>query len=161
MDLKSLSKKAFGICQNKIKKMVKFYIDDIPEKFPHIHTEPNALEHILINLLINAAQAANKEDFSIKLSAMKGETWLDHTIIEVADNGCGIDAENIAHIFDPFFSTKAPNDGTGMGLYVCHDLVTGLGGRIEVETEVGKYSTFRVILPDLERRSELRDEERI
>lgn len=161
VDLKALSKKAFSICQNKIKKMVKFYIDDIPEEFSQIYTEPNALEHILINLLINAAQASNKEDSSIKLRAMTGETWLDHTIIEVTDNGCGIDAENITHIFEPFFSTKAPNDGTGLGLYVCHDLVTGLGGRIEVETEVGKYSTFRVILPDMERRSEHRDQKRI
>ncbi|RJP79605.1 MAG: PAS domain S-box protein [Desulfobacteraceae bacterium] len=161
VDLKALSKKAFDICRSKLKRTVQFYIDDIPETFPQIHTEPNALEHILINLLMNAAQASDKADSLIKLSAMTGETWLDHTIIEVTDNGCGIDAENIAHIFDPFFSTKAPNDGTGLGLYVCHDLVTGLGGRIEVETEVGKYSTFRVILPDMERRSENRVEEKI
>ncbi len=161
VDLKALSKKAFDICRNKLKKTGQFYIDDIPEEFPQIYTEPNSLEHILINLLINAAQASDKVDSSIKVSAMTGETWLDHTIIEVTDNGCGIDAENIGHIFDPFFSTKAPNAGTGLGLYVCHDLVTGLGGRIEVETEVGKYSTFRVILPDMERRSEHRDQEGI
>ena len=60
-------------------------------------------------------------------------------------------------IFDPFFSTKPVNEGTGLGLYVCHDLVEGLGGRIEVESEVGEYSTFRVILPDVERRGKVRE----
>jgi PAS domain S-box-containing protein len=160
VDLKAISKKAFDICRIKLKRTIQFYMDDIPEEFPKIYTEPNALEHILINLLMNAAQASNKEDSSIRLRAMTGKTWLDHTVIEVTDNGCGIKAEDIAHIFDPFFSTKSPSDGTGLGLYVCHDLVTGLGGRIEVETEVGKYSTFRVILPDMERRSEHRDQEK-
>lgn len=131
-------------------------MNDIPENFPQIHTDPIALEQILINLLINAAQAADKEDSWTRLSATTGRTWLDHVIIEVKDNGCGIDEKNIDHIFDPFFSTKTPSEGTGLGLYVCHDLATGLGGRIEVETKTGEFSTFRVILPDMDRRKEKR-----
>jgi signal transduction histidine kinase len=50
-------------------------------------------------------------------------------------------------IFDPFFTTKPAPMGTGLGLYVCHNLIQGLGGRIEVESEPGKGSTFRVFLP--------------
>jgi polar amino acid transport system substrate-binding protein len=156
IELPAVLEKATAICRIKVKKTVKSFTVDIPQDFPPIHTDPIALEQILINLLMNAAQAADKEDSWTRLSAAIGRTWLDHIIIEVKDNGCGIDKKNIDHIFDPFFSTKTPTDGTGLGLYVCHDLVAGLGGRIEVETKAGEFSTFRVILPDMERRKEVR-----
>ena len=55
-------------------------------------------------------------------------------------------------IFDPFFTTKSEESGTGLGLYICYDLVNALGGRIEVESEPAKGTLFRVILPDKERR---------
>ncbi len=154
IDLAAVAEKAVAICREKIKKTVKSFTLDIPENFPRIHADPMALEQILINLLINAAQAADKEDSWVRLSAAAGRAWLDHTIIEVTDNGCGIAAENMNRIFDPFFSTKTPAEGTGLGLYVCHNLVTGFGGRIEVESAVGEFSTFRVIIPDIERRKE-------
>ncbi|MBA4369039.1 MAG: hypothetical protein C0403_15525 [Desulfobacterium sp.] len=156
IDLTSVVEKAVSICRAKVKKMVKSLIVDIPEDFKQINTDPIALEQILINLLINAAQSADKEDSWIRLSAAMGNNWLDHTIIEVKDNGCGIDEKNIDHIHDPFFSTKTQDEGTGLGLFVCHNLIASLGGRIEVETKVGEFSTFRVLIPDLDRRREQR-----
>ena len=77
-----------------------------------------------------------------------GNTWRDHLIIEISDNGCGMDKETKGKIFDPFFTTKGPEEGTGLGLYVCHNLIEGLGGRIEVESEPGQGSSFRIMLPD-------------
>ncbi|UCF89845.1 MAG: HAMP domain-containing histidine kinase, partial [Desulfobacterales bacterium] len=71
----------------------------------------------------------------------------EHAVIEVSENGCGMDEVTRDKIFDPFFSTKSPRDGTGLGLYVCHTLVEGLKGRIEVESAPGQGSVFRVILP--------------
>jgi two-component system NtrC family sensor kinase len=59
-------------------------------------------------------------------------------------------------IFDPFFTTKLPPEGTGLGLYVCHNLVEGMGGRIEVESKLGEGTTFIIILPDKERREKPR-----
>jgi two-component system NtrC family sensor kinase len=59
-------------------------------------------------------------------------------------------------IFDPFFTSKSRSDGTGLGLYVCYNLTEAMRGRIEVESEPGKGSTFRVILPDKERRRKRR-----
>ncbi|UCF91470.1 MAG: PAS domain S-box protein [Desulfobacterales bacterium] len=152
VDLKSVIEKVVAICRAKLASAVKSFEMDIPEGMPGIYTDPYALEQVLINLLVNAAQAADKEDSWIKLNVSLGNSWRDHTIIAVQDNGSGMDEGTRRHIFDPFFSTKAPREGTGLGLYVCHNLVTDLGGRIEVESEPGKGSTFRVILSDKDRR---------
>ncbi len=154
VDLHSVIEKAVSICRSKINKTVKSLHIDIPKDFPQIYTDPYSLEHVLVNLLINAAQAVDKEDSWVKLRAVAGDSWQDKTIIEVQDNGCGIDEEEIKHVFEPFFSTKTPREGTGLGLYVCHELIMGLQGRFEVEALVGEFSTFRVILPDKERRSQ-------
>ena len=83
-------------------------------------------------------------------------SWLNHLILEVSDNGIGMEEKTKEKIFDPFFTTKSLAEGTGLGLYVCQGLVHSLRGRIEVESEPGKGSKFRVILPDKDRRNEKR-----
>ena len=153
VDLKQLMEKINAVAGLEIGQYVKFYEINIPENLPKIYTEPDALEQILTNLLINAAHAADKNDSRVKLDVSKGNTWKEHLIIELSDNGCGMDPETQSKIFDPFFTTKASGQGTGLGLYVCQDLVKGLDGRIEVESEPGRGSVFRVVLPDIERRS--------
>ena len=65
-----------------------------------------------------------------------------------------MDEETKRHIFNPFFTTKSPAEGTGLGLYVCHNLIQGIGGYIDVESEPGHGSTFRVVLPDKDYRKE-------
>jgi signal transduction histidine kinase len=131
-------------------------ITNLPENLPPVWTDPNALEQILLNLLINAAQATEKEDARVELSVEIRDSWLDHSLFEVRDNGSGMDEKDLQKIYDPFFTTKSGSGGTGLGLYVCHSLVESLRGRIEVESEPEKGSTFRVILPDKERRSKKR-----
>jgi signal transduction histidine kinase len=97
---------------------------------------------------MNASQAVDKNHSWVKISAATGNNQRDHTIIEVSDNGCGMDEKTRRHIFNPFYTTKSPVDGTGLGLYVCHNLIQGIGGYIEVESQPGEGSTFRVVLPD-------------
>jgi CheY-like chemotaxis protein len=65
----------------------------------------------------------------------------------VSDTGCGIPADRLERIFDPFFSTKAPGTGAGLGLSICRSIVGALGGEMQVESRVGAGSTFRVLLP--------------
>jgi len=67
--------------------------------------------------------------------------------VSIADTGCGIAAENLKRIFDPFFTSKGVGKGTGLGLSVSHGIVVAHGGAIEVESTVGAGSTFHIYLP--------------
>jgi two-component system, NtrC family, sensor kinase len=125
----------------------KSFVKNIPENLPKIYTEPYAPEQILLNFLVNAAQASDKHDSWIKLKVSVNDGRPDWITIEVSDNGCGIDKEAQLKIFDPFFTTKSQAEGTGLGLYVSHSLAERLNGRIEVESEPDKGSLFRLILP--------------
>ena len=156
IELASLIEKVLAICQVQLKKNVTSFVTNIPENLPRIWSDPAALEQILINLLVNAAQAVDKQDSRVELNVEVHHSWLNHAILEVKDNGAGMDKQTLQKIFDPFFTTKSRTGGTGLGLYVSHNLVQGLGGRIEVESESARGSTFRVILPDKERRSKER-----
>ncbi len=156
VDFKSVIEKVLAICGEKLKSAVKSFEVNIPPDLPQIYIAPYAMEQVLINLLMNAAQAADKEDSRVELIAAIGSTWREHFIIEIIDNGCGIDEKSKIRLFDPFYTTKLPCDGTGLGLYVCHNLVQGIGGRIEVESEPGNGSKFTVILPEKENRQKAR-----
>lgn len=151
-ELQPIIEKAIAIGQGRIKKKIESFEVNIAENLPQIYTDADFLEQALLTLLINAFQAADKESSWVKLNVKKGDTWREHLIIEVSDNGCGMDEETRKKIFDPLFTTKGPKVGTGLGLYVCHNLIEELGGRIDVWSEPIKGSTFRVILPDKERR---------
>jgi len=68
-------------------------------------------------------------------------------LVEVADNGTGIAPEHLPKLFDPFFTTKPVGEGTGLGLSISHGIITGHGGRIEVDSRPGEGTTFRIFLP--------------
>lgn len=145
IDLKQTVEKGVSICIGRIKKSVKNFEMIIPEELPQLLSDPLAIEQIVVNLLINAAQAADKKNSWIKLEIKRQQENENELLIEIHDNGCGMDAETRKKIFDPFFTTKPVGIGTGLGLPIVHRLVTELGGFIEVLSEVGKGSLFRVI----------------
>ncbi|MGD9974072.1 MAG: ATP-binding protein [Desulfatirhabdiaceae bacterium] len=148
VDVKQVVEKGISICLGRINKTVKSFESSIPEGLPEIFTDPLALEQILVNLLINAAQAADKADSRVTLRITGQSEPAREVIMEVSDNGCGMDSETQKKIFDPFFTTKESGVGTGLGLSISHRLVTELGGRIEVQSQLGKGSIFRVRLGD-------------
>jgi len=117
LDIKQVIEKAVAICRGKIEKMVRSLELNIPESLPPILADLETLEQILVNILINAAQAADKEHSWVRLSVKLGNTWPDHLIIEVSDNGCGMDDETTGKIFDPFFTTKGPEAGSRHRLF--------------------------------------------
>ncbi|HEX8822011.1 MAG TPA: PAS domain S-box protein [Archangium sp.] len=108
------------------------------------------LGQVFLNLLINAGHALppglpDRNEVRVRVRGLNAQV-----IIEVTDTGTGIDPAVRDRIFDPFFTTKPVGKGTGLGLSICHGIVTSLGGELSVESELGKGSTFRIILPAAE-----------
>jgi signal transduction histidine kinase len=105
------------------------------------------LGQIFLALVLNANDAFVEPDPERNRITVTMRTEGDHVLVEVRDNGRGIPKEMIDRIFEPFFTTKSAGNGSGLGLYVCSNLVRQLGGRIEVESNVGVGTIFRVRLP--------------
>ncbi len=110
------------------------------------------LAQVFLNLLVNASQAL--PNGTAETNEIRVRTYADpvanRVVCEVADTGSGIAPEILPRIFDPFFTTKPVGEGTGLGLSICRQTIRALGGDIEVETEVGVGTTFRVLLPPAE-----------
>jgi PAS domain S-box-containing protein len=115
---------------------------------PLVDANTGRLGQVLINLLVNAAQAMPERPLAENvIRVVTARDDAGRAVIEVQDNGAGIAPEQRSRIFEPFFTTKPAGVGTGLGLAICREIVTGLEGRIELESDVGKGSTFRVTLP--------------
>lgn len=113
---------------------------DIPE----IDCLPSQLNQVVMNLLVNAAHSivGKRGAIAIRTGREGHNVWL-----EIADDGAGIPEELRSRIFDPFFTTKPIGKGTGLGLSLSYGIVKRHHGRIEVQSEVGKGTMFRVWLP--------------
>ncbi|HEX2675863.1 MAG TPA: ATP-binding protein [Polyangiales bacterium] len=112
-----------------------------------VRANPNRLAQVFLNLLINAAQALPQDAPERNVIRLSVRDEAEHVVVEVHDSGSGIAPEHKARIFDPFFTTKPVGEGMGLGLSVCHSIVTGFGGTIEVDSMPGEGCTFRVRLP--------------
>ncbi|MGO8716257.1 MAG: ATP-binding protein [Smithella sp.] len=113
---------------------------------PVIRGDPVLLQQAFMNMLINSAQALDGN------GVIRVECGPDHTrgtqiIVAIKDTGCGILEEDIPRVFEPFFSTKNAEDGTGIGLSLAYWIIQDHGGRISVESVIGKGSTFTTYLP--------------
>jgi PAS domain S-box-containing protein len=114
---------------------------------PQAAISDGRLAQVLVNLLMNACLAIPEGRFHehfIRVSVRCLKPWI---VIEVTDNGVGMSPETQAHIFEPFFTTRAPGEGMGLGLALCHTIVTEAGGDITVKSEAAKGTTFRIRLP--------------
>jgi signal transduction histidine kinase len=108
-----------------------------------VWSDPYRIRQALINLLTNAVHAVGSEGV-INLAL---EDSAEQVVIAVSDSGPGIPRENLTRIFEPFFSTKSPGEGTGLGLFVTRGIIEKLGGTVTVDSEVGKGATFCIRLP--------------
>jgi len=119
--------------------------NEVPEDLV-LHIDPQRLQEVFLNLIMNAIQAIGEQPGEIRLSA-RVEAQRRRAIISVADTGCGIPPEALEHIFDPFFTLKAEGMGTGLGLSVVYGIVEKHHGKIEVYSELGQGTRFDIILP--------------
>jgi two-component system, NtrC family, sensor kinase len=114
------------------------------ENLPQILGSSNNLQGVWLNLIMNAVDSIQGTKGQIRVrSYLQG----NEIHVSIIDNGQGISKENINRIFEPFFTTKETNRGTGLGLSICHRVIKQHGGNITVDSQVGRGSTFLVIIP--------------
>ena len=115
---------------------------------------PVQIQQIVMNLCANAFHAMREQGGTLTIRLAEADADADggRLSLTVADTGQGIDHDLLDRIFTPFFTTKKPGEGTGMGLSVVHGIVTDLGGEISVQSEPGRGTTFVVLLPSTEAR---------
>ena len=136
--------------------------DDIKEDDIYVWGDPTEIHQVIMNLCKNAIHATidNGGEISVRLddvaldseflSAYPKMTPGRYTHVEIKDTGCGMDEETLEHIYEPFFTTKKPGEGTGMGLSVVHGIVKSHKGILTVDSEVDVGTAFSVFLPIFE-----------
>ena len=119
--------------------------DNHSAPFDSFQTDPDRMNQVLLNLYLNAIEAMDKK--GVLTVSVLGHEGSESIEITVTDTGRGIKAEDVANIFDPYFTTKSA--GTGLGLAISHNIIEAMGGDIKVNSEVNKGTTFTIMLPSL------------
>ena len=135
---------ALRVLHSQYKKYEVNIAEEYAEGLPAVQGNFAQLGQVCMNLINNAIQALKGGEGRIML---KTYTQGGEAVFECVDTGPGIPEEVRQNIFKPFFTTKPVGEGTGLGLYICHQTVEKHGGQIEVESQVGMGTTFRVKLP--------------
>jgi signal transduction histidine kinase/CheY-like chemotaxis protein len=123
---------------------------DLANEEFHVIASAVHIEQVVLNLSVNARDAMpDGGRLTVKTSFVAGKTPEDKgwVLLEVSDTGIGMDAETRAHIFEPFYTTKTRGKGTGLGLALVYGIVDQYGGRIEVDSEPGRGTSFRIFFP--------------
>ena len=141
VDLHAALDSTLNIVRNELKHKAR--IDRRYGNVPEIECLPSRLNQVFLNLVVNAGQSIDGNGtITISTGSDREQAWL-----RVEDTGCGIPPEHLNRLFEPFFTTKPVGQGTGLGLSVSYSIVRKHGGRIEVESEVGRGTRFTVFLP--------------
>jgi NO-binding membrane sensor protein with MHYT domain/nitrogen-specific signal transduction histidine kinase len=127
-------------------------IDDMVAEVPPLAGDAGQLQQVIVNLMTNAAQAIG--DRAGRIAVTLSQTTSGRlgsagagVCLTVADTGCGMDEATLDRVFDPFYTTKAVGDGSGLGLAVAHGIVNSHHGKIEITSTPGQGTEFRIILP--------------
>jgi len=113
-------------------------------KIPVVTADPNKIKQVIINLVMNAVHALGGEGRIILTTCLNKKRQVE---LKISDNGPGIDLENQKQIFAPFFTTKPEGEGTGLGLYICQNIIREHGGKIMLKSAPGEGATFTICLP--------------
>jgi two-component system NtrC family sensor kinase len=132
----------YSFLEYKIKRSRIAFLNKVPGDL-RFTTDVHDFQQLLLNLFINATHAMTKGG-TLEVGGRREDSVI---VIEVSDNGCGIEPDAIGRIFDPFFTTKPPGEGTGLGLWLTYEIIRNYNGDISVESEVGKGSKFIIRFP--------------
>ncbi len=146
LDLREVTESTLRIARNALRQRAR--LEKRLGPVPPVRGGEAYLGQVVLNLLVNAVQAMTSnrpEDNQVVLTTRTDAAG--NAVLEVADNGGGMDADVAERVFEPFFTTKPPGEGTGLGLAVCRSVVESYGGTLSVSSRPGEGSTFRVTLP--------------
>jgi C4-dicarboxylate-specific signal transduction histidine kinase len=146
-DLNEIIRRTVSIIDHKLKLAnveLELQLDEI---LPKIKCDNSQIQQVIVNLVMNASEATHNRVNGNVTVRTAANTNRESIRFEVKDNGDGIPKENLAKIYDPFFTTKGEGKGVGLGLAVVYGIVESHGGDIEVDTKVGEGTIFRVDLP--------------
>ena len=158
MEISSTVLAAINMFRASLKGVINIH-DNINPDCGFVLIDPNQFKHVILNILTNSAYAIEgladsinvdlskiivDADFTLKYSNLKEGEYVK---LDIKDAGKGMDQKTVARIFEPFFTTKDVGQGTGLGLSVAHGIITGCGGEITVDSELGKGTTFSIYLP--------------
>lgn len=163
VNLNQLAQKNLNLFTTAVPKNVKLQLD-LAEYIPYIEADPGQMQQVVMNLILNAAEAIGQELGLVTLSTHVIEVmadggmfpqWVGEPLLpghyvqfDVSDNGCGMDAATLAKIFDPFFSTKKL--GRGLGLAAVLGIVRGHKGAVQIDSEPGSGTVFHLYFPSIE-----------
>jgi signal transduction histidine kinase len=140
--VKELIEQTLSIAWNQIK-----YNCTVEKQFDSnapVKLVPSSFNQVLLNIMVNASHAMEGMEGKLIIHTYDKD---DSVFIDITDTGCGIEEENLNRIFEPFFTTKPVGQGTGLGMSISYEIVTSAGGAIDVQSEVGKGTTFTIRLP--------------
>jgi PAS domain S-box-containing protein len=120
--------------------------EDLAADLPRVMANRGEIEQVVLNVVVNAEQAMRAERGERRLIVRTRPTS-EGAAVHVVDNGPGMSPHQLERIFDPFYTTKDPGEGTGLGLALVHTIIAEHGGNIHVESEIGKGTAFRIDLP--------------
>lgn len=120
-------------------------VEELTREPAPIFTAYDQLLQVFINVFLNAGYAMRQCETPVL--RIKSVVQDDQIVLEISDNGEGIPRKYLEKVFEPFFTTRSGNQGTGLGLWVCHHIVTSLNGKIDIESEEGRGTTVKIILP--------------
>ena len=146
VDLNTLVENVMRLLHHRLKQLPPNMISlALAHDLPAIQGNPAELEQVILNLVLNALDAVDGTTGKVILrTRSKDDDWV---ILEVTDNGLGIDADNLNKLFEPFFTTKPLGKGIGIGLSTCYHILQAHGGEITVDSSPGEGAVFTAILP--------------
>ncbi|HYG74070.1 MAG TPA: ATP-binding protein [Planctomycetota bacterium] len=139
-------KEAYELLEYNLSRKGVRVVMNIESPLPSVHADAGQIEQVLINLMVNAQHAMDPNGGEMRIEA---KNIKDCIRVSVTDKGCGIPENVMKRIFEPFFTTKEKGKGTGLGLFICHQIIDSHGGAMEVQSAPGNGSEFSFTLPAL------------
>lgn len=145
-DLNTVTEMAIRLVDNSIRKSTDLFSVEYYQPMPEVEGNPQRIEQVVINLILNACQALDNRNQAVSIRTFY-DLSSEQVGLEVIDQGCGIDAENLKRLIDPFFTTKREQGGTGLGLSVSSGIIQAHNGQLLFASEPGEGTHVTLTLP--------------